>query len=140
MSSVHLIIDEDLVRRLPLPLAQLYRRTHNAKTPLERHLTAYYLWEGALKLLGSVAVIEYAELGQHDPKVAERLTNLVRPALGHWWEFVRLLLPLLAERGDASFQSLRDLVLGRTRDDLPRLAGLDGLLREALEGGGTARS
>ena len=27
--------DEDLVRRLPLPLAQLYRRAHNAKTALD---------------------------------------------------------------------------------------------------------
>jgi hypothetical protein len=38
-----LAIDEDLVQRLPLPLAQLYRRAHNAKTPLEQHLTAFYL-------------------------------------------------------------------------------------------------
>src|SRR5262249_17264446 len=44
MRSV-LTSDEDLVRRLPLPLAQLYRRAHNAKTALERHLTAFYLWE-----------------------------------------------------------------------------------------------
>jgi hypothetical protein len=35
--------DESLVRRLPLPLAQLYRRAHNAKTPLECHHLAYYL-------------------------------------------------------------------------------------------------
>lgn len=54
-------IDEDLVRRLPLPLAQLYRRAHNAKTALERPQAAYYLWEAALKLLGAVAVLEYAE-------------------------------------------------------------------------------
>lgn len=33
--------DEELVRRLPLPLAQLFRRAHNAKTPLEKHLTAW---------------------------------------------------------------------------------------------------
>ena len=39
--------DEDLVRRLPLPLAQLYRRAHNAKTPLDRHNAAYCLWEAA---------------------------------------------------------------------------------------------
>ena len=45
--------DETLVQRLPLPLAQLYRRAHNAKSPLERHHAAYYLWEAALKLLGS---------------------------------------------------------------------------------------
>jgi hypothetical protein len=31
--------DEDLLRRLPLPVAQLYRRAHNPKAGLERHLT-----------------------------------------------------------------------------------------------------
>ena len=76
--------DEDLVRRLPLPLAQLYRRAHNAKTPLERHQAAYYLWEAALKLLGSGAVVEYAEGSKHDPALAELLTSLARPAVGHW--------------------------------------------------------
>src|SRR4051812_49581999 len=96
-----LLIDEDLVRRLPLPLAQLYRRAHNAKTALERHLTAFYLWEASLKLLASVAVAEYAELNNHDPVLTDRLACLARPALGHWWEFARKLLPVLAERGDA---------------------------------------
>jgi serine/threonine protein kinase len=123
--------DEDLVRRLPLPLAQLYRRAHHAKTPLERHLTAYYLWEAALKLLAMAAVIEYAERQEPDPQLAERLQSLARPALGHWWEFVRLLVPTLADAGDAGFQQARDLLLGRTRDDLPRAAGLDAALREA---------
>lgn len=133
--------DENLIRRLPLPLAQLYRRAHNAKTPLERHLTAYYLWEAGLKLLASVAVVEYAEAGlTPDPQFAERLTSLARPSLGHWWEFVRRLLPLLAERGDAGFQKARDLVLGRSRDDLPHAAGLDAVLREELEGKPGART
>ena len=53
--------DEDLIRRLPLPLARLYRRAHNAKTPLAQHLTAFYLWEAALKLFGSLAIVSYAE-------------------------------------------------------------------------------
>ena len=48
--------DEELIARLPLPLAQLYRRARNSKTPLDRHLTSYYLWEASLKLLGSVAI------------------------------------------------------------------------------------
>jgi hypothetical protein len=43
------LIDEDLVRRLPVPQAQLDRRARNARSPLERHLTAFYLWEAALK-------------------------------------------------------------------------------------------
>src|SRR4051794_22907384 len=112
--------DEDLVRRLPLPLAQLYRRAHNAKGALDRHLTAFFLWEAALKLLGSVALVEYAERGGHDPRLAELLTNLARPALGHWWEFVRRLVPALADAGDPGFRAVRDLMLGRPRDDLPR--------------------
>ncbi len=136
--SITPTFDDDLVRRLPLPLAQLYRRAHNAKTPLERHLTAYFLWEAALKLLGSVAIVAYADQGQHDPEITERLRNLARPSLGHWREFVRLLLPKLAA-GDAGFRQAADL-LGRTRDDLPRAAGLDATLRDALDGQSGARS
>ena len=124
--------DEAVLQRLPLPLAQLCRRAHNAKTLLERHLTSFYLWEAGLKLLASVAVVEYARRPDPDPSLAERLQNLARPSLGHWWELIRLLVPVLAERGDASFLGVRDLVLGRTRDDLPRAAGLDAALRQAL--------
>src|SRR5262249_47344460 len=123
-----------------LPLAQLYRRAHNAKTALERHLTAYYLWEAALKLLGCVAVVEYAELPDHDEQLAATLQNLARPSLGHWWEFTRRLVPVLAERGDPGFVRVRDLALGKTRDDLPRAAGLDAALREALDAQSGARS
>jgi hypothetical protein len=130
--------DEDLVRRLPLPLAQLYRRGHNAKTPLERHHAAFYLAEAALKLLAAVAVVEYAERPEHDPQLAERLQSLARPALGRWWEFARRLVPVLAE-GDTDFCKVRDLLRGAARDDLPRAAGLDAALREALEGKGGAR-
>jgi hypothetical protein len=132
--------DEDLVQRLPLPLAQLYRRAHNAKTALERYLTAFYLWEASLKLLASVAIIEYAELGEHDAQLAERLQSLARPALGHWWEFVRRLTVVLAERGDEPFRQARDLLLGKARDDLPRAAGLNALLREALDDKAGARA
>src|SRR6516165_8490902 len=115
MVSTHrFTFDDALVRRLPLPLAQLYRRSCNAKTPLERHLTAFYLWEASLKLLASVAVVEYARQANRDARLDEPLQNLARPSLGHWWELVRLLVPVLAERGDAAFVSVRDLVLGRT--------------------------
>ena len=40
---IDLSFDDELGRRLPLPLAQLYRRAHNAKSPEERHHVAYYL-------------------------------------------------------------------------------------------------
>src|SRR3954463_15955108 len=132
--------DDDLARRLPLPLAQLYRRAHIAKTDLDRHNAAYCLWEATLKLLGSVAIVAYAERGEPAPELRERLQNLARPALGHWWEFVRLLVPLLADAGDEGFRAARELVLGRARDDLPRTAGLDAALREALDGASGARA
>src|SRR6202162_705308 len=96
----HVAVDEALLARLPLPVAQLYRRAHNAKTALELHLTAFYLWEASLKLLASIAIVEYAEQGEPSAQLTERLTSLARPSLGHWWEFVRLLTPVLAERGD----------------------------------------
>jgi YD repeat-containing protein len=139
MTSVH-SIDEDLVRRLPLPLAQLYRRAHNAHGAQNRHQAAYFLWEAALKLLGCTAVAEYAARNQPDPALTERLSNLARPAVGHWWEFVRLLVPVLADGGDEPFGKVRDLLLGRSRDDLPRAAGLDAALREVLDGTSGARS
>ena len=131
--SKGLLCDEDLIRRLPLPLARLYRRAHNAKTPLDRHQAAYYLWEASLKLLGSVAIVAYAERGLHQPELAGSLQNLARPAVGHWWEFVRKLVPILADNaGDAGFCAIRDLVLGRARTDMPQAAALDIALREAL--------
>jgi WD40 repeat protein/serine/threonine protein kinase len=132
--------NEDLLRRLPLPVAQLYRRAHNAKAALERHLTALYLWEASLKLLASAAVVTYADRPEHDPQLAERLQALARPSVGHWWEFLRLLVPAVADAGDAGFGAVRELLLGRTRDDLPRCAGLDALLREELEGKPGARA
>src|SRR5438105_1613197 len=135
-----LTVDEQLLQRLPLPLAQLCRRSQNAKTPLDRHLAAYYLWESGLKLLAATAVVEYAELNDHDPELTEKLQILARPSVGHWWEFVRRLVPVLADKGDKGFGTVRELVLGRARDDLPRAAGLYAALAEALEGRGGARA
>ena len=130
--SPELTCDEELVRRLPLPLAKLYLRAHNAKTPYDRHQAAYFLWEAALKLLGSVAIVSYAESGQHHPDLDSSLESLARPSVGHWWGYVRLLVPVLAEANDEGFQGIRDLLLGRPRSDMPRSAELDVALCEEL--------
>jgi WD40 repeat protein/serine/threonine protein kinase/tetratricopeptide (TPR) repeat protein len=127
-----LSFDEDLVRRLPLPLARLYRRAHNAKTPLDRHQAAYYLWEAALKLLGSAAVVTYAGIGRRDPELSGALRRLARPALGDWWNLIWTLVPTLADLGDVRYEAIRDLILGRARKDLPRSAALDVELRAVL--------
>jgi hypothetical protein len=37
-----LLADEAFLQRMPLPVAQLYRRALNAKNPLARHLDGFY--------------------------------------------------------------------------------------------------
>lgn len=132
--------DPQFAERLPLPLAQLYVRAHNAKTPVEHHQAAYYLWEAAIKVLASVAIVEFARLEQHDEAIAQRLKCLARPSLGHWWEFARLLTKHFADRGDAGFTPLCEFLLGGRRHDLPRLTALDGALRQHLSHESGARS
>ena len=100
---------EDLVRRLPLPLAKLYRHATNAKSSLERHQAAYFLFEAGLKLLAVSAVASYAAGPVNDPKVAEQLASLTRPSLGEWRKYVRLLVPLLAG-SDPNFAAIKQLL------------------------------
>ncbi len=49
---------ETPIAQLPLPLAQLYRRARNAVDPFEGHQAAYYSWEMALNLVGTVVVMK----------------------------------------------------------------------------------
>src|SRR5438128_2356510 len=139
MSDI-VVPDETLVQKLPLPLAQLYRRAHNEKSSLARYLTAYYLWEASLKLLAATSVVTYAGQAERAAELTEQLQNLARPALGHWWSLVRGLVPFLADHGDTGFVAIRDLLLGKSRDDCPRAAGLDAVLRDVLEGKTGART
>ena len=118
---------------LPLPLAQLSRRAQNAKTPLERLLTAGYLWEATLKLTAAAAVAEYVRRADPDPAISERLGNLAAPQLGHWREYLRLIPPHLAERGDDGYRRLW-VALNSPRTDLPRCAELEAVFREQRDG------
>ena len=133
-------INDQSLAKMPLPLAQLFRRALNAKTPLEQHLAAGRIAELGLKLLACGAIVEYLALDKPDPALDECLKNLARPSLGHWWEFVRRLLPVLADSGHPGYTSLKQLLLGRARDDFPRAAGLDAALREVLEIGTGSRT
>ncbi len=56
---------------LPLPVAALRRRAHNAKSPKERHDTAYYAWEASIRL--TVAARPPADAG-----------TLAMPSIGHF--------------------------------------------------------
>jgi serine/threonine protein kinase len=122
--------DKALIDRLPLPLAQLYRRAANAKTSLERHQAAYYWWEASLKLLASAAVVVNAKNPDPDPKLKPLLTALARPQIGHWWALARELSRSLSAAGDLSFQKVATFLFSDRRDDLPHLAGLDAALAD----------
>jgi serine/threonine protein kinase/tetratricopeptide (TPR) repeat protein len=127
---------EELLRRLPLPLAQLYRRAHNAKTPRDSHDFAFYLWEAALKLLAASAAVSYRSDSLTDPKIAAALANLARPSLGHWCEIARRLIPVLAQWQVAGYLAVDEIIYGRPRNDLPRCAGLMAASDFALGKGG----
>ena len=123
--------DESAWRDLPLPLAQLCRRSANAKTAIDGHLTAFSLAEAGLKLLSMTAVVHYAELPEHDPALIECLRKLARPSLGHWWEFARRLTPVLAETHE-EYAAIKQALLDQTHEDCPRAAGLDEAMRREL--------
>jgi len=132
-------IKDEVLAKLPLPLALLLRRASNAKTPLERHHAAYYLWEATLKLLGSISIVHYVEGELQQDDINKCLQTLARPSIGHWWEYSRRLLPILAKDSE-DFVQINSKLLGKARDDLPRVAGLDKILREFLHGTADARS
>jgi len=56
---------------LPLPVARLRRRSHNAKSSKDRHDTAYFAWEVSLRLA----------VAAHPPA---NLAALSRGAVGDW--------------------------------------------------------
>jgi hypothetical protein len=134
MLSPH-VPDEDLLRRLPLPLARLYRKATNAETPLDLYLSAHYLWEAGLKMLAAIVLIEYARRGLCNPQAAAEMTTLARPSLGHWWRYVKVLLPPLTADG-GPFASTHDLFT-RPQPGLPNAARLDALLKSGSEPGPT---
>ncbi len=114
-----------LLQSLPYPLALLVLRALNSKSALERHHSAYYLAECALKLAAAARVGVWLEsagmLGDlqdkpppFDKDIARRLEALVLPSAGHWCEMLREVSRHLGERKDAAFVPLapeaRDLV------------------------------
>ena len=94
-----------------------------------------------LKLLGSVAVIEYAECTDlHTDELENCLRCLAHPSLGHWWGLVRRLVPILGKSDDPGFRKVRDILFGKSRDDMPRAAGLEALLIELSGGPASTKS
>ena len=79
--------------RLPLPLAQLYSRAHNAKDSHSRHDNCYYLFESLIKLAACPLIGSYADglkRGMpHAGPVDRTLAHLALPSLGQWVAILR---------------------------------------------------
>jgi len=113
--------NDELLGRLPL--AQLYRRAVNAKTPLDRHHHAYYLAEAALKLTACLR-IGVALAGGLEPRVplAQSLEQLCLPSVGHWVGFLRDATDYLRRRPDSAL-----LPLGDSHNQLLQPEGMPGV-------------
>ena len=92
--------------RLPLPMAQLYCRAHNAKDGLARHNNCFYLFEALIKLAGCPMVAAYVEQlkegGENVEALDRLLVQLSLPSLGQWVGILRETARYFGERDDGS--------------------------------------
>jgi WD40 repeat protein/serine/threonine protein kinase len=116
--------------RLPLPLAQLYSRAHNAKDPRGRHDHSFYIFEALVKLTSAPLIacyLEEVEVGSpRTPLIDAALARLALPSFGQWFDILRRLARHFGERPDASSHALGRLweALSRRRQDCPALLAL----------------
>ena len=83
----------DYLLRLPLPLAQLYSRAHNAKDNRTRHDNCFYIFESLIKLAACPLIGSYIDdlkRGKpHVEPVDQALSHLALPSLGQWVGMLR---------------------------------------------------
>jgi serine/threonine protein kinase len=99
--------------RLPLPLAQLYSRAHNAKQARARHDYAFYLCEALIKLatmpLAATYLSETSRGASRCAAIDERMPCLRLPSLGHWLGLLRELAKHFGTHADAELHPLGHL-------------------------------
>ena len=126
--------------RLPLPLAQLYGRSYNAKDARARHDNAFYLFEAWIKLATSPLVASYlqeAERSGHRVEALDRsLAQLALPSLGQWVGMLRDLSRYFGERPDAGSHPLGHLwgQLNAKRQDQPQRIALYRRIKNGADG------
>ena len=130
----------DYLIQLPLPLAQLYNRAHNAKDPRSRHDNAYYLFEALVKLMAAPLVAAYLQELRHGGPRVERLDARLRqvalPSLGQWVGMVRELAQYFGTRAEPPGHPLAQLwgQLTRQHRDKPGLVGLYQRIKHGADG------
>ncbi len=126
--------------RLPLPLAQLYGRAHNAKDARARHDNTFYLFESLIKLAAAPAVAAYLdEVERGSPRVPaldRLLVCLASPSLGQWLAIHRETARHFGERLDAATHPLGHLwgQLNEPRKDKASLLALYNRIKNGPDG------
>src|SRR5262249_48952768 len=96
----------DYLVRLPLPLAQLYSRAHNAAAPRSRQDNTFYLFEALVKLAAAPAIAAYLQESSQGAARVEGLDRLLAqlalPSLGQWLAMLRELSRHFGQRADAA--------------------------------------
>jgi WD40 repeat protein/serine/threonine protein kinase/tetratricopeptide (TPR) repeat protein len=130
----------DYLVRLPLPLAQLYSRAHNAKDAHSRHDNTFYLFEATIKLAAIPAIACYLdEVEQGSPRVASldrQLVKLALPSLGQWAGMLRELARHFSERPDSALHPLGPMWerLNKPHSDSPGLLALYRRIKNGVDG------
>jgi WD40 repeat protein/serine/threonine protein kinase/tetratricopeptide (TPR) repeat protein len=130
----------DYLLRLPLPLAQLYSRAHNAKDARARHDTTFYLFEALIKLTAAPAIAAYLHKIQYGgtriPSIDRQLVQVALPSFGQWLGMLRELARFFGTRPDAASHPLGHLwqQLETKRRDLPALTALYRRIKNGPDG------
>lgn len=132
----------DYLLRLPLPLAQLYSRAHNAKDTRTRHDNCFYIFESLIKLSTCPLIGSYLDdlkRGKdHNEQVDRALSHLALPSLGQWVGMLRELSRHYGEsdttRGHPLRPVWRQLTRKHTIGDSPGIVGLYRRIKHGPDG------
>lgn len=125
---------------MPLPLAQLYSRAHNAKDGRGRHDNSFYLFESLIKLSGAPLVAAYHEEIKQGCERSENLDRLLiqlaLPSLGQFVGILRETARYFGERDDADTHPMGHIwgQLNDKRKDLPGMIELFRRIKNGPEG------
>jgi len=126
--------------RLPLPLAQLYGRSHNAPAARARHDNTFYLFEALIKLAACPLIASYLRQIEHgerrSPAIDRLLAQLALPSLGQWVAILRGLSRHFGQRPDSATHPLGHLwqQLDTPRRDCPGILALYRRIKNGPDG------
>jgi len=132
----------DYLLRLPLPLAQLYSRAHNAKDNRTRHDNCFYIFESLIKLSACPLIgcyLDDLKRGRsHVEAVDKSLSHLALPSLGQWVGMLRELARHYGESETAKGHPLRlvwrQLNRKHSVGDSPGIVGLFRRIKHGPDG------